>query len=73
MEWQVNRVMHMAGRCVGCSACAEACPVDIPLHLLTLSMAENIREEFGVESGNMGAKGNVLSTFKVEDKEDFIR
>lgn len=73
MEWQVNRVMHMAGRCVGCGACAEACPVDIPLHLLTLSMAENIREEFGVESGNMGAKGNVLSTFKVEDKEDFIR
>lgn len=62
----------MAGRCVGCGACAEACPVDIPLHLLTLSMAENIRNEFGKQPGSSEENGNVLSTFKVEDKENFI-
>lgn len=73
MEWQINRVMHMAGRCVGCGACAEACPVDIPLHLLTLSMAENIKEGLETPSAQTVNKGNVLSTFKVEDKEDFIR
>jgi len=72
MEWQINRVMHMAGRCVECGACAEACPVDIPLHLLTLSMAENIRNEFGKQPGSSEENGNVLSTFKVEDKENFI-
>lgn len=69
MEWQINRVMHMAGRCVGCGACAKACPVGIPLHLLTQNMTEIIREKFEKQPGSMG---NTLATFKVEDKEDFI-
>lgn len=69
MEWQINRVMHMAGRCVACGACREACPVGIPIHLLTLSMMEDIQTEFG----DVPEKGNVLSTFCVEDKENFIR
>ena len=73
MEWQINRVMHMAGRCVECGACAQACPVGIPIHLLTLSMAEVIRDEFGKQPGDIGGKGNVLATFRVEDKENFIR
>lgn len=72
MEWQVNRVMHMAGRCVECGACAKACPVGIPLHLLTQNMMETIRHEFEKQPGNLGNKGNVLATFRVEDKEDFI-
>lgn len=41
MEWQINRVMHMAGRCIGCGACKQACPVGIPLHLMTQSMMED--------------------------------
>ena len=72
MEWQVNRVMHMAGRCVECGACAKACPVGIPLHLLTQNMMETIRHEFEKQPGNLGNKGNALATFRVEDKEDFI-
>lgn len=73
MEWQINRVMHMAGRCVGCEACKQACPVGIPLHLLQWSLMEDIQKEFGKQPGNIDNKGNVLSTFKVEDKENFIR
>lgn len=73
MEWQISRVMHMAGRCVSCGACKEACPMDIPIHLLTLSLSEEIQEEFGVEPGSVMDHGNVLSTFKTGDKEDFIR
>lgn len=72
MEWQVNRVMHMAGRCVECGACAKACPVGIPLHLLTQNMMETIWHEFEKQPGNLGNKGNALATFRVEDKEDFI-
>lgn len=73
MEWQINRVMHMAGRCVGCGACSKACPVGIPLHLLQWSMMEDIREGFGKQPGSTDSRGNVLSTFRVEDKENFIR
>ncbi len=28
------RAVHMAGRCIDCGLCEEACPVDIPLRLL---------------------------------------
>lgn len=73
MEWQISRVMHMAGRCVSCGACKDACPMGIPIHLLTLSLAEDIQKEFGVAPGSVMDHGNVLSTFKVGDKEDFIR
>ena len=31
IEWQINRVMHMAGRCTGCTECERACPMDIPV------------------------------------------
>jgi ferredoxin len=68
MEWQINRVMHLAGRCSDCGSCGAACPVGIPIHLLTHKMAEAVQKNFGDEDG----KGNVLSTFKPGDKENFI-
>lgn len=68
MEWQINRVMHMAGRCSDCGSCGTACPIGIPIHLLTHKMSETVKVNFGDSS----EKGNVLSTFKPEDKESFI-
>lgn len=68
MEWQINRVMHMAGRCSDCGSCGAACPVGIPIHLLTHMMAETVTANFGQQDQD----GNVLSTYKPEDKENFI-
>lgn len=68
MEWQINRVMHMAGRCSDCGSCGAACPLGIPIHLLTHKMKENVLEYFG----DADEKGNVLSRFKPADKENFI-
>ena len=68
MEWQINRVMHMAGRCSDCGSCGAACPLGLPVHILTHKMAALVKENFGEQS----EKGNVLSTFKPEDKETFI-
>ena len=68
MEWQINRVMHMAGRCSDCGSCGSACPLGIPIHILTHKMAATVSENFGEPAD----KGNVLSTFKPEDKETFI-
>jgi len=68
MEWQINRVMHMAGRCSDCGSCGAACPLGLPVHILTHKMSALVKENFGEQDG----KGNVLSTFKPEDKETFI-
>lgn len=67
MEWQINRVMHMSGRCTGCGACAKACPLDLPIGILTKKMSTDIKEMLGTGEG-----GNVLSTFNPNDKENFI-
>lgn len=67
MEWQINRVMHMSGRCVGCGACADACPLDLPIGILAKKMALDIGEKFKPSD-----EGNVLSTFNPNDKENFI-
>jgi len=68
LEWQINRVMHLAGRCSDCGACGTVCPLGIPIHLLTHGMTGWVKENFGEST----EKGNVLSTFKPDDKENFI-
>ena len=68
MEWHISRAMHMAGRCADCGSCGSACPLGIPIHLLSRYMAETVEANFGKSTGN----GNVLSTFRPTDKEAFI-
>lgn len=72
MEWQISRVMHLAGRCVGCGSCGEACPEHIPVHLLNRRLSQDIQADFGVVPGAAPKQGAVLNTFRVEDKENFI-
>jgi ferredoxin len=72
LEWHIMRAMHLAGRCSDCGACADACPIAIPLNLLTKQMREDMKEHFGDMKPSLKV-GNMMSTFKPEDKETFIR
>jgi ferredoxin len=72
LEWHVNRAMHLAGRCVNCDACYNACPKGIPINFLTKLMLADAHEVFGYEGPSLN-QGNLLSTFKPDDKENFIR
>ncbi len=67
------RAMHLAGRCVNCGDCSRACPMEIPLHLLNQTLAEEIRLQFGQRGGAALKLDYALSTFKPNDKENFIR
>jgi ferredoxin len=72
LEWHVMRAMHHAGRCTDCDACYYACPMGIPIHLLTKSMLQDVEEHFGPYGPSLGKK-NTLSSFNPDDKESFIK
>jgi len=45
------RAVHMAGRCVDCGLCEDACPVDIPLRLLYRKVNEIVGDVFDYRAG----------------------
>jgi formate dehydrogenase subunit beta len=73
LEYHVMRAMHLAGRCVECGTCGAACPVGIPVHLLTIFAEQSVRRQFGQKGGASAKLDYAMSTFKPDDKEEFIR
>lgn len=73
VEYHMVRAMHLAGRCVQCGECGRACPVGIPVHLLSFHAEDSVRRMFGQRAGNAAKLDYALSTFKPDDKESFIR
>ena len=73
LEWHFMRAMHLAGRCVNCGDCARACPMEIPLNLLTYQLIEPIKADFGAVAGLQAKMESVLSSYKLTDKESFIK
>ena len=72
-ELHVIRAMHLAGRCVNCGECGRACPVDIPIHLLNFKTVLTVKEKFNVNAGTKADLESVMSNYKPDDKENFIR
>jgi len=72
LNWHLMRAMHLSGRCVNCGDCARACPMDIPLNLLTYCLVDDIQKDFDFVAGMKSNALYALSTFKPDDKEDFI-
>ena len=50
-KFQMVRMQHVFGRCTDCRACENACPVGIPLSLITMKIAKDAFELFGYVSG----------------------
>jgi ferredoxin len=71
-EYHIMRMMHMAGRCVDCGSCEAACPMGIPINLITRRMIKDIEANVGPDIISVDAK-NVLNTFQPDDKENFIK
>ena len=72
-EWHLMRAMHLAGRCVTCGQCGEACPLGLPVHLLAFHLAETVQHEYGAVSGLTLDEASPMSVYKPEDTTNFIR
>lgn len=51
ISYHFIRAFHLSDTCVACKACEDACPVNIPLLTLQLSMREFLRDTYGYEAG----------------------
>jgi ferredoxin len=51
--FQLVRAIHMAGRCIDCGLCEEACPADIPLRVLYKKGNALVKEFFDYETGSL--------------------
>jgi len=72
LEWHLMRAMHLVGRCVSCRQCGTACPVNIPIHLLPMKLAVDVKNIYGTDAGMKLQEESTLSTYQPDDKENFI-
>lgn len=49
--FHLTRAVHMAGRCIDCGLCEDACPADIPLRLLYRKVNEIVKDVFDYQTG----------------------
>lgn len=73
LSWNVVRAFHLAGRCVDCGACAQACPANIRLDLINLKLAQSVKEAFDYVPGRDPTVAPPLTTFREDDRQEFIR
>ncbi len=59
--FHLARALCLAGRCIDCGACEEACPADIPLRKLSKRMQEIMKELFDYVPGMSPDDNNPLS------------
>ncbi|MDO9536249.1 MAG: 4Fe-4S dicluster domain-containing protein [Bacillota bacterium] len=70
--FQLARAFHLAGRCIECGECERVCPVDIPLMALNRKLAKEVREQYEFEPGLDPESKPFQSSYRPNDKEDFI-
>lgn len=71
--YHIVRAYHQTGRCSGCGACERACPMEIPMGHLLEKLNMDVKALYGFEAGIDPAKQPPLSTYEIDDWQEFIK
>ncbi len=69
MTYHLTRMMHLAGRCVGCGACEKACGSGVDLGYITAALRLFIKETYDFESGMDPDAPQVMNSFSADDRQ----
>jgi formate dehydrogenase (coenzyme F420) beta subunit len=70
--FQLLRTYHMVGRCVDCGSCVSVCPMGVDLRNFLKKLDKDALELFEHRAGSSLEEVPPLSTYRENDKEDFI-
>lgn len=74
LSYHVIRAFHTAGRCTGCGACEDACPMGIRIRLLSGKVEKDVRETFGGYEAWMSLEAEPpLAAFRLDDPQPFVK
>ncbi len=69
MIFHLVRAFHLAGRCVGCGACEQACPMGVDIRTLNRKLQKDVMTLFHYEAGCSLDAAAPLATFSADDPE----
>lgn len=67
--FHLGRAYHIAGRCVGCNECERVCPMDIPISLLNMKLAQEMKLNFNHVAGIEQVLSPIVTVLAGEYKE----
>lgn len=73
LMYHLTRVYHVSTTCVGCGACEDACPKDIPLTRFYPVLAKKVQEIFEYVPGKDAKEPLPFTTYEEEELEECLR
>jgi formate dehydrogenase (coenzyme F420) beta subunit len=67
MVFHLVRAFHLAGRCVACGACEQACPMGVDIRKLNRKLQKDVIDLFDYEAGCSLDEQAPLATFRADD------
>jgi coenzyme F420-reducing hydrogenase delta subunit/ferredoxin len=69
MLYHLGRAMHLAGRCIECGACENACASGVDIRYLIREVTNFIKDEYNYQAGMDIETEPAMLTYKTDDRE----